>query len=156
MQKKQGLKMSSCFLTRSMCRFPRIVYSLPFIRNHDFTRNSTKDWIFKDFRMFSKAFYKRLKKETVNLRIENAILCLKFALVHFILTNHFCSGRLFLWLQRRTFWGVKEKSGVGPKGPGHFYATYRGGLWGHPYKFSSPPNGRRKASAISCTPSRKP
>ena len=32
-----------------------------------------------------------LKKETVNLRLENANLCLGFALVHFILTNHFAA-----------------------------------------------------------------
>jgi hypothetical protein len=36
-----------------------------------------------------------LKKETVNLRLENANLCLRFALVHFILTNHFCGESLF-------------------------------------------------------------
>ena len=36
--------------------------------------------------------------------------------------------------------GEREKWG-GPKGPGHFYATYRVGLWGPPYKFSSSPIG---------------
>ena len=56
--------------------------SLPFIRNHNFARNGTKGWIFKTFRVFSKAFYKRLKKETVNLRLENAILCLNVILVN--------------------------------------------------------------------------
>jgi hypothetical protein len=53
-------------------------------------------FIFKAFRVFSKAFYKMLKKETVNLRLENANLCLRFALVHFILTNHFYGESLFL------------------------------------------------------------
>ena len=32
--------------------------------------------------MFSKTFHKRLKKETVNLRLENAILCLNVILVN--------------------------------------------------------------------------
>ena len=32
-----------------------------------------------------------LKKETVSLSLKNAILCLRFALVHFILTNHFAA-----------------------------------------------------------------
>ena len=40
----------------------------------------------------------------------------------------------------RFLWG-KEKSGVGPKGPGHFYATYRVELFGPPYKFSYSPIG---------------
>ena len=114
--------------------------SLPFIRNHDFARNSTKGFIFKAFRVFSSRLHGRLKKETVNLSLKNANLCLGFALVHFILTNHFCGESLFLWLQRRAFWGVKEKSGVGPKGPGHFYATYRVGLWGHPINFHPLPS----------------
>ena len=43
-------------------------------------------------------------------------------------------------------------------GSGAFHPdqTFRMGLWGPPYKFSSSPKDRRKASAISCTPSRKP
>ena len=40
--------------------------------------------------------------------------------------------------------------------PPYFYVNYRVGLGGPPYKFSSSPNGWRKDSAISCTPSRKP
>ena len=84
------------------------IFSLPFIRNHDFARNSTKGFIFKAFRVFSSRLHGRLKKETVNLSLKNANLCLMFALVHFILTNHFCGESLFLWLQRRAFWGVKS------------------------------------------------
>ena len=68
-RKKQGLKTRSCFLTRFMRRCPRIVYPLPFIRNHNFARNGTKGWIFKAFRVFSKAIHEMLKKETVNLRL---------------------------------------------------------------------------------------
>lgn len=52
------------------------IFSLPFIRNHDFARNSTKCWIFKAFGVFSKAFHEILKKETVNSSLKNAILCL--------------------------------------------------------------------------------
>ena len=86
------------------------IFSLPFIRNHDFARNSTKGWIFKAFGVFSKAFYEMLKKETVNLSLKNAILCLRFGLVHFILTNLFCAESIFLWIQRRAFWGVRKPS----------------------------------------------
>jgi hypothetical protein len=81
----------------TLCRFDLRLgfvgwfYSLPFIRNHCFARNGTKGWIFKDFRVFSKAFHEMPKKETVNLSLKNANLCLGFALVHFILTNHFAA-----------------------------------------------------------------
>ena len=36
-----------------------------------------------------------LKKETVNLSLKNANLCLGFALVHFILTNNFAVRAFF-------------------------------------------------------------
>lgn len=49
------------------------------------------------------------------------------------------------------FWRIKIGLGVF-----HPDRTFRVGLWGPPYKFSSSPKGRRKDSAISCTPSRKP
>ena len=51
--------------------------SLPVIRNHNFARNGTKGFIFKEFGAFSKAFHEMLKKETVNLSLKNAILCLE-------------------------------------------------------------------------------
>lgn len=51
------------------------IASLPFIRNHAFARNDTKGAVFKDFSAFSKVFLEMPKKKTVNLSIENAILC---------------------------------------------------------------------------------
>ena len=54
--------------------FVRIV-SLPFIRNHGFARNDTKGAVFKAFPAFLKPFLGMPKKKTVNLSIENAILC---------------------------------------------------------------------------------
>lgn len=52
---------------------------LPFIRNHAFARNDTKGAVFRAFPAFSKPFLGMPKKKTVNLSIENAILCLTFA-----------------------------------------------------------------------------
>ena len=83
-RKKQGLKTRSCFLTRFMRRCPRIVYPLPFIRNHNFARYGTKGCVFKAFRAFPSHLQGRLKTETVNLSLKNAILCLKLTgLFHF-------------------------------------------------------------------------
>ena len=48
------------------------IVSLPFIRNHGFARNDTKGAV---FRAFSKHFHGMPKKKTVNLSIENAVLC---------------------------------------------------------------------------------
>ena len=59
--------------------FSARIVSLPFIRNHGFARNDIKGAVFKDFPAFSKAFLEMPKKKTVNLSIENAILCLTFA-----------------------------------------------------------------------------
>ena len=59
--------------------FSAQIASLPFIRNHGFARNDTKSAVFKDFSAFSKAFLEMPKKKTVNLSIENAVLCLTFA-----------------------------------------------------------------------------
>ena len=75
--------------------FSARIASLPFIRNHGFARNDTKGAVFKAFPAFLKAFLEMPKKKTVNLSLENAILCLRFGLVRFILTNHFCVGCLF-------------------------------------------------------------
>jgi hypothetical protein len=55
------------------------IVSLPFIRNHGFARNDTKSAAFRAFPAFSKAFLEMPKKKTVNLSIENAVLCLTFA-----------------------------------------------------------------------------
>ena len=41
-----------------------------------FARNGTKGCIFKAFWVFSKTFHKSLKKETVNLSLKKAHLCL--------------------------------------------------------------------------------
>ena len=54
--------------------FARIV-SLPFIRNHGFARNDTKGAVFRAFPAFLKPFHKMSKEKTVNLSIENAVLC---------------------------------------------------------------------------------
>ena len=59
--------------------FSARIISLPFIRNHGFARNDTKGAVFKAFPAFSKAFLEMPKKKTVNLSIENAVLCLTFA-----------------------------------------------------------------------------
>ena len=59
--------------------FSARIASLPFIRNHSFARNDTKGAVFRDFPAFSKAFPEMPKKKTVNLSIENAVLCLTFA-----------------------------------------------------------------------------
>lgn len=55
--------------------FSAQIVSLPFIRNHVFARNDTKGAVFRAFPAFSKAFLKMPKKKTVNLSIENAVLC---------------------------------------------------------------------------------
>ena len=59
--------------------FSAQIASLPFIRNHGFARNGTKGAVFEAFPAFSKAFLEMSKKKTVNLSIENTILCLTFA-----------------------------------------------------------------------------
>ena len=59
--------------------FSARIASLPFIRNHGFARNDTKGAVFKAFPAFLKAFLEMPKKKTVNLSIENAVLCLTFA-----------------------------------------------------------------------------
>lgn len=55
--------------------FSAQIVSLPFIRNHGFARNDTKGAVFRAFPAFSKAFLEMSKKKTVNLSIENAVLC---------------------------------------------------------------------------------
>ena len=72
------------------------IASLPFIRNHGFARNDAKRWFFKAFRCFSSHLQGRLKTKTVNLSPKNAILCLNFDLVHFILMNSRSRQMLFL------------------------------------------------------------
>ena len=59
--------------------FSARIASLPFIRNHGFARNDTKGAVFRAFPAFSKAIHEMPKKKTVNLSIENAVLCLPFA-----------------------------------------------------------------------------
>ena len=91
------------------------ISSLPFIRNHDFARNSTKGFIFKAFRVFSSRLHGRLKKETVNLSLKNANLCLGFALVHFILTNHFAAKAFSLttvtrFLRSEVVWAPRAQT----------------------------------------------
>lgn len=55
--------------------FSARIASLPFIRNHAFARNDIKGAAFRAFPAFSKAFPEMPKEKTVNLSIENAILC---------------------------------------------------------------------------------
>lgn len=62
-----------CFDERS--DFSAQIVSLPFIRNHAFARNDTKGAVFKAFPAFSKGVHEMPKKKTVNLSIENAVLC---------------------------------------------------------------------------------
>ena len=72
--------------------FSARIVSLPFIRNHGFARNDTKGTVFRAFPAFSKAFHEMPKKKTVNLSIENAVLCLTFAFREQIRVH---GGRLF-------------------------------------------------------------
>lgn len=66
-------------LTKELIFSAQIV-SLPFIRNHAFARNDTKGAVFRAFPAFLKPFLEMpKKKKTVNLSIENAVLCLTFA-----------------------------------------------------------------------------
>ena len=62
-----------CFDERA--DFSARIASLPFIRNHGFARNDIKGAVFRAFPAFSKPFHEMPKKKTVNLSIENAILC---------------------------------------------------------------------------------
>ena len=64
--------------------FSARIASLPFIRNHGFARNDTKGAVFRAFPAFQKAFLEMPKKKTVNLSIENAILCFRV-----VFTNNF-------------------------------------------------------------------
>ena len=117
------------WIKATQCRFDErldsvgCIYSLPFIRNHDFARNGTKGLIFMAFRVFSKAFHKMLKKETVNLSLKYAILCLSLCLVHCYLTNHFFGdclllrwtgtpSRIFLSVARSSFWPARSCNGT--------------------------------------------
>ena len=45
------------------------------IRNHGFARNDTKGAVFRAFPAFLKPFHEMPKEKTVNLSIENAVLC---------------------------------------------------------------------------------
>ena len=55
-----------------------------------------------------------LKKETVNMRLENANLCLAFGWEHFIFTNCFC-GRAFFFDYVTRF--LRDEGGLGRFGP---------------------------------------
>ena len=79
-----------CFDERA--DFSARIVSLPFIRNHCFARNDTKGAVFRAFPAFSKVFPEMPKEKTVNLSIENAVLCLTFAFREQI---RFFDGRLF-------------------------------------------------------------
>lgn len=72
--------------------FSARIASLPFIRNHGFARNDTKGAVFRAFPAFLKPFHEMPKKKTVNLSIENVILCLTFAFREQIRVH---GGRLF-------------------------------------------------------------
>ncbi len=56
-----------------------------------------------------------LKKETVSLSLKNAILCLRFALVHFILTNHIAAKAFSLatvtrFLRGEVVWAPRARA----------------------------------------------
>ena len=78
------------------------IFSLPFIRNHDFARNSTKGFISKAFRAFPSRLHGRLKKETVNLSPKNAILCTR--------AFHVLSARAFSLTTETRFWRMRKPS----------------------------------------------
>ena len=71
-----------CFDERA--DFSARIASLPFIRNHGFARNDTKGAAFRAFPAFLKPFLEMPKKKTVNLSIENAVLCFRV-----VFTNNF-------------------------------------------------------------------
>ncbi len=75
--------------------FSAQIASLPFIRNHAFARNSTKGFIFKTFRVFSSRLHGRMKKETVNLSLKNANLCLGGCFGTFHTHKPLCGESLF-------------------------------------------------------------
>lgn len=76
------------------------------------------------FRLFSYRLHERLKKETVNLSLKYAILCLSLCLVHCYLTNHFCGDCLFFEYSDAIFKGrILQCRGRGPWGhnqPRHY------------------------------------
>ena len=119
-----------CFDERA--DFSAQIASLPFIRNHDFARNGTKGLLFKAFRLFSDRLHGRLKKETVNLSLKYAILCLRFGRVNFKLTNHFCGDCLFFEYSDAIFKGrilqCRGRGSWGHNQTGH----YRMGSKVHP------------------------
>ena len=84
--------------------------SLPFIRNHAFAPNSTKCLFFKAFRRFSSRLQGRLKKETVNLSLKNAILCLSIDWVHFIHMSHPLGKCLFFDYSDALFEGLRKQN----------------------------------------------
>lgn len=88
--------------------FSARIASLPFIRNHGFARNDTKGAVFKAFPAFSKAFLEMPKKKTVNLSIENAVLCFGF-----VSTNKFAVsvGAFSLTTAMRFLRGYESKIG---------------------------------------------
>lgn len=87
--------------------FSARIVSLPFIRNHAFARNDTKGAVFRAFPAFSKAFLEMPKKKTVNLSIENTILCLTFA---FRKQIRFLDGRLFFEYSDALFEGLRKQN----------------------------------------------
>ena len=72
---------------------------------------------FQGFWAFLSRSHGRLKKKTVNSRLKNANLCLRFGWVHFILINHFCGDCLFFDYRDAIIeWRVVQCRGRGPWG----------------------------------------
>lgn len=87
--------------------FSALIVSPPFIRNHSFARNDIKSAVFRAFPAFPKAFLGVSKKKTVNLSLENAVLCLTFAFREQIRVH---GGRLFFDYSDALFEGLRKQN----------------------------------------------
>ena len=87
----QVLKMRTCFLSLTAIE---LSISAIYPKSHFCTKRH-KRLDFQGFLAFLSRSHGRLIKKTVNSRLKNANLCLRFGWVHFILTNHFCGECLF-------------------------------------------------------------
>ena len=95
----QVLKMRTCFLSLTAIE---LSISTIYPKSH-FCTKRYKRLDFQGFLAFLSRSHGRLIKKTVNSRLKNANLCLRFGWVHFILTNHFCGECLFFVFSRSIF-----------------------------------------------------
>lgn len=94
-----ALKMRTCFLSLTAIE---LSISTIYPKSH-FCTKRYKRLDFQGFLAFLSRSHGRLIKKTVNSRLKNANLCLRFGWVHFILTNHICGECLFFVFSRSIF-----------------------------------------------------